>query len=80
MLQENLTSPLTIPSTQKRTHDPGKGSLPIRFESFHGNDEDFYDTFDDGVTLTEYHNATVHDSLIEIFKYIGDLFDDDDLS
>ena len=41
---------------------------------------DFDDSiYDMDLHMTETKNIKVHDSLLGLFRYIGDLFDDDDL-
>ena len=51
------------------------------FEVLHESDDDFIEMFDDmDFTPEDYPTETVHDSMLGMFKLIGDMFNDEDLS
>ena len=55
--------------------------MHIGFEVLNESDDDFIEMFDDmDFTPVNYPSETVHDSLLGMFKLIGDMFNDEDLS
>ena len=50
------------------------------FEVLNESDDDFIEMFDDmDFTPMDYPSETVHDSMLGMFKLIGDMFNDEDL-
>ena len=84
----NLGHPLQTPQTRdKRSHltksllNRTSAAMHSGFDVLHESDDDFIEMFDDmDFTLVDYPTETVHDSMLGMFKLIGDMFNDEDLS
>ena len=79
--------PLQTPQDRnKRSHltkslpNRTSSAMPTGFEVFNESDDDFIEMFDDmDFTPVDNPSETVHDSMLGMFKLIGDLFNDEDL-